>query len=557
MHGRHIACAVAMAILGNREVTLAAPREPASAAETLPPEPGPNASPLGEDRVGGANAFGPDVPYDRVLQKSIHNAYARDEPIVDQLVYHRIRSLELDIHTRRAGAAAAPGTWFVYHEDVPFMGDTSCERLGDCLAQVAAFHRALPRHEVVTLFLDLKDDFDHGHSPADLDRALADALGIENILRPGDLLGTCPGAAHVRDAVTGDCQFPSLRALRGKFIVATTGGTACDAKSPVARYLGHAPVERLAFAAPNAHAACPVETYDALPDIVFFNLPLSERARAREVERRGLVARIYGGGTEGGLDDASDFALARMSGATHLATDKVSAEASAWSSSQRGRGFPFTCLGCSDAATESGAVLGVRAQSGDQYGARDSAMLAYEHGDGPATWTSLVAVPSSHVEPFAKGCLVARESLDPDAASVAICRPFDTHAPRAQLRARRGEETKTILASSVDGLSPESLAYLRLAIAPGPGRSDVALSVSPDGRVWSAVLKTTVRALLPIRGVSVSSHGRAPVKALFAGLVSEERGSARVVSANDLAPRALGPGTQGEVFDGTVPRRSF
>jgi hypothetical protein len=543
MHGRHIVCAITMAICGMGEQTFAS-LEPIAGAEMLRVDRGPD-------------AFAPDVPYDRVLQKSIHNAYARDEPIVDQLLYHRVRSLELDVHVRREGSAAAPGEWFVYHEDYPFMRDTSCERLADCLGQLAAFHRALPRHEVVTLFIDLKDDFDHGHSPADLDRALSHGLGIENVVRPSDLLGSCPGSAHLREAVTGDCQFPTLRALRGKFLVVTTGGTACDSKSPVSRYLGHAPLERLAFAAPNANATCPVESYDARPEIVFFNLPLAERARATEIERRGLVARIYGGGTEGGLDDARAFALARLSGAAHLATDKVSAEASAWSSSQRGRGFPFTCLGCSDAATESGAVLGVRAESGDQYGVRDSAMLAYERDDGDATWTSLVAVPSSHVEPFAKGCLVARESIDPEAASVAICRPFDTHAPRAQVRTRRGAETETVLASSIEGVSPESLAFLRLAIASGPGRSDVTLSLSPDGRVWSTVLKTTVNATLPIRGVSVSSHGNAPVKALFAGLVAEKSGSARVVTANDLTASALGRGAQGEVFDGTMPRRSF
>jgi hypothetical protein len=544
MHGRHIVCAITMAICGVSEQTFVASLEPAAEAETLHVETGPD-------------AFGPDVPYDRVLQKSIHNAYERDEPIVDQLLYHRIRSLELDIHTRREGRAAAPGDWFVYHEDYPFMRDSSCEHLADCLGQLAAFQKAVPRHEVVTLFLDLKDHFDHAHSPADLDRAIAHVLGLENIVGPRDLLDACPGATHLREAVTGDCQFPTLRALRGKILVVTTGGTACDTKTPVARYVGLAPLERLAFAAPNADAGCPVEAYDARPDIVFFNLPLSERARAAQIERRGLVARIYGGGTEGGLDDDREFRLARASGATHLATDEVSAEASAWSSSERGQGFPFTCVGCSDAAAETGAVLGVRARSGDQYGTHDSGMLAYERDEGDATWTSLVAVPSSHVEPFAKGCLVARESVEPDAASVAICRPFDAHPPRAQVRDRRGEETKTIEASSLDGLSGESLAYLRLSVARRSSRSEVTLSVSADGRTWSSIVTTAIDGMLPIRGVTVSSHGDAPVKGLFAGLVRHERGAARIVSAKDLVARAFDADTQGEVFDGTTPRRSF
>ena len=36
-------------------------------------------------------------PYDLVLQKASHNSYARDESLFDQLVFHRVRSLALDI----------------------------------------------------------------------------------------------------------------------------------------------------------------------------------------------------------------------------------------------------------------------------------------------------------------------------------------------------------------------------------------------------------------------------------------------------------------------------
>ncbi|MDF2693646.1 MAG: hypothetical protein K0S65_2029, partial [Labilithrix sp.] len=78
-----------------------------------------------------------DVPYDRAIQKSVHNAYERDEPLLDQLVYHRVRSLELDVHTRREGASAPARDWFVYHEDYPGLRGTTCLQLSDCLGQIA------------------------------------------------------------------------------------------------------------------------------------------------------------------------------------------------------------------------------------------------------------------------------------------------------------------------------------------------------------------------------------------------------------------------------------
>src|SRR5690606_33492157 len=133
-----------------------------------------------------------DVPYNHAVQKSIHNAYSRYEPLLDQLLYHRVRSLELDIHRRREGVLAPPGEWFVFHADKPLMRRTSCARLSDCLGQLAAFHAAVPRHAPITLFIDLKDELTGGHQAEDLDAAIARGLGRENIVTPADLIAACP-----------------------------------------------------------------------------------------------------------------------------------------------------------------------------------------------------------------------------------------------------------------------------------------------------------------------------------------------------------------------------
>ena len=499
--------------------------------------------------------MGTDVPYDRAVQKSVHNAYERKEPLLDQLVYHRARSIELDVHVRREGAIAPSGDWFVYHEDNPVMRRSSCAQLSDCLGQLAAFHRAVPKHEVVTLFIDLKEDFDVGHQPSDLDATLARTLGRDNILAPADLLDACPEAASVREAVSGACSFPTLRALRGKFVIVTTGGTSCNERSPVARYGGAAPAARLAFVGPNVAAGCPVEAYETKPDIVFFNMSFDDRARAAELRRKNLVTRIYRGGVPGGLNTGPEFEAARLAGAVHIATDKASFEQDAWATTHGPRGFPFTCEGCGDDLVELGSVLGVRAASGDQWGTADSAFFAYEDDPTDASWGALVSVPSSHVAPFAKACLVARESDAADAANVSICRTFDANPPRAQVRPWAGASTRSTSAPTFDGLTPEAPAFLRLSVKTLGTSSEVTASVSRDGRTWLPITTTTLPMALPIRGISVSSHaGSAKVKALFANLARTKDGMTTAVNAAGLRTKALGPGAIGDVFDGVFAR---
>ncbi|HVJ91855.1 MAG TPA: hypothetical protein VM580_18775, partial [Labilithrix sp.] len=413
----------------------------------------------------GWSESGPEVPYDRTVQKSIHNAYNRNEPLLDQLVYHRVRSIELDIHVKRSGAKAPEGDWFVFHEDVPFGRQTSCAQLSDCLGQLAAFHAAVPKHEVVTLFVDLKDGFETGYQPADLDALYVKHLGRHNIVTPSDLVDACPGATSVRAAVTGDCTFPTLRALRGKFVLVVTGGTACDPKSLVSRYAaGDDSHARVAFVGPNVNAACPMSSYDARPNVVFFNMPFAERARAAEVKDRGLVARIYGSSVTGGIDTPGDFGTARATGAVHLATDKASFEADAWSRTHGPLGFPFTCIGCADDLVEPASVLGLETTSGDQWNKSDSGFFAFQTDTGDSLLSALVSVPSSHVEPFAKACLVARSSEDADAANVSVCRPFDANPPRAQVRLATGSTTTAAMLPTSAGLTAESPAFLRLDI---------------------------------------------------------------------------------------------
>ncbi|HEX7603789.1 MAG TPA: hypothetical protein VF316_19355, partial [Polyangiaceae bacterium] len=66
--------------------------------------PGPDASidvvMTDDARVDAVTVEGGDTGprYNEVQAKSIHNSYDREEPIFDQLLFHRTRSVEVDIH---------------------------------------------------------------------------------------------------------------------------------------------------------------------------------------------------------------------------------------------------------------------------------------------------------------------------------------------------------------------------------------------------------------------------------------------------------------------------
>jgi hypothetical protein len=528
-----------------------ATRDPDGGTSNGGPDPGTSS---GNTTSGGETDPSP-TPYNQVTQKSVHNAYDRDEPMIDQLLYDNVRSVEIDIHKGK-GADAPAGQWWVYHIDAPTQDGSTCKFLDDCLATLKAFHKAMPNHEVVTLYVDFKDGWVNGHMPEDFDEHVSNILGRENIAAPADWVAECPGAKSLRESVTGSCKFPSLGSLRSKFIIAGTGGSACDAKSNVAVYGGAQPTERIAFLSADLNADCPLAKYDDHPNIVFLNMNFDGRDQAQAVRDKGLVGRIYKGGLNGGLDTADDFNAAKVAGAQHLATDKVNVDQDPWSTTTALKGFPFSCNGC-DGLREASPLLAVTADSGDQEGKEDSGFFAYQdEGDGSeSTWTALIGVPSSHTEKFAKACLIARASDEPGAANVSFCRPFDNEPPRLQLRLDDGETTVIEPAPKWPNFSDDTGFFVRLHIKPVGADTQVDASVSKDGADFGEPLSQRVlHTSLPLRGVSVSSHGSGKKRAFFAGLTRNvpDLPPQSITAAKLTTKKAIGTNAKGDARDGAL-----
>lgn len=480
------------------------------------------------------------VRYDQVRQKSAHNSYQRDEALFDQLVYHRVRSIELDIHVGKTFEPTTDGVWYVYHTDVTD-DETWCVRLGHCLDAVAAFTEAAVDHEVVTLWIDLKDPFDAGHGPAELDAALGAAFGEAIVSGPELLaLSGCGDAASVQQGLTDPaCGWPTLEALRGRVIVVLTGGAGV-----LREYHDDDPTARRALVAPAL-----VDPTDApdWPHTAFVNFAAQDTAAVPAFVEAGFVARVWDCNDEPAWDDAV------AAGAHHVATDMVSAHADPWARTHDDRGWPFSCIDACDMEDppEEAPVVGLDVESGDVWGTADSAWFLHDDvaADPDGTWQAFVSTPNSHVEPFAKACLMARASLDPGAPYFAVCRPADDEPLRIQWRSSAGGDSSDVEhdITADNTLDPPGAAFVRLRV--DQGGTCVAGDGSADGTDWVEIGGRCFAEPLPLQGVSASAHDAGPVRLLLGDLV-RDRVPHRV---GDFAASAAIGGASADVYDGVLP----
>jgi hypothetical protein len=504
----------------------------------------------GGDGDGGQGGGNGSPRLDEIIVKASHNSYERAEAHFDILGYHRVRAIELDIHPTKSGWDPMPGNWFVYHDDGIGQGQTTCHRLTDCLDELLAFGAAVPAHELVTVFVDLKDETWSGtaHAPADLDALLLDALGSERIFTPGDLQAHCDGAASPREAVQR-CAWPRTASLRGRFAFALTGGTMCGATGKLRRYEQEGSV---AFVAPAVEGSCAtVAAYDAERAVVFINLAVGVSSLASDVAAAGLLSRVYG------LNDEASWDAAWEAGTHFLATDKVNYEVDAWARTHGERGFPFACRtsGLCEDRVEPSPPVGIEVESGDLWEGADDGVLAVR--DDPATdvaYEAAIGTRNSHIEPFAKGCLVARASNAPGAANFAVCRPADENVVRVQLRPSSGADTEAFEVDVVpdDTVDQESVPWVRLAISGPASAPTVRGEASLDGESWELIEEHTFSVALPVRGLAAGGHDAGEtVRFYFHRLRRIEAGLPEGVDPLTLTLRTLGGGT-GQVFSGAV-----
>jgi hypothetical protein len=440
-----------------------------------------------------------DLRYNEVRQKSAHNAFQQLEGIYDQVAYWRIRSLELDLHKGKLGYGGLKGDWYIYHG--AHDPNTSVHRLSDFLRIWRGIRRAIPRHEVITVFLDIKDAFHTTPSAAQsgdaLDRLLVQELGEDRLYRPMDVVEAAPGSDTLQAAIQAT-GWPTLAKLRGKLLFVLTGPA-----DVLETYLGSkSPLERVAFLSGKVERASDVPGAD--PDIVFFNMNDKKVKLASLVHQAGFASRGYY------INDEARWKTAVKHDCHHIATDHINAREDRWSQTARPQtGFPFQKLdGNMPPVTEAGEICGVWARSGDIWGREDS--FYYHFADCRARpdnrYELYISGANSFGNDWLKGGLIARASLAGNAPYFGVFRIAEHHSLRVQYRIGAGGSTVAREKSLGSGvIAEDTLMFVRLHITQRGHTARAWGSV--DGVAWSEIASFSFDQPLKYQGIGVSSHG--------------------------------------------------
>lgn len=248
--------------------------------------------------------------YNEVSMKAAHNAYQRDEPLLEQLLFNPrdpanagCRAVELDI------SGSPHQQWSVGHKS---SYDARYRQLSLFLQQLQSWSSAHSKHDPITVHLDLKhteQDYIDG-----LDSYIRTHLNVKGgtkILSPGHFI---QGSENLGEAVKRQ-GWPSLADLRGHFIICLTGD-----KNAKATYAKTAPATRLCFADLDLAA-------DEIPvakDRVFFNYHLWSNMEAQWAAVFRHSAKINNTVVRGyELNGESLWNSALRNGCNILATNKI------------------------------------------------------------------------------------------------------------------------------------------------------------------------------------------------------------------------------------------
>ena len=271
--------------------------------------------------------------YNEVQFKGAHNSIDRDESISAQLDWdskepHQggCRGIELDI-VQDPKYTGRDETWvFGVQHGGPYTPATP--GLVKCLREVRSWSESHPRHHVVTIHIDLKEEATLGEDKIfvqQIDEIFAGSLGKDRIFRPSELKRDAPSLL----AGVEKYGWPELKELRGRCILVFSGSDGEEAVQRRRRaYYTTDPRERFAFVdldqrAAGAHGAdeCDIKApYYNEGSRVFVNIELGRKdwtRLGREAHQRGFVTR------EWKANDEASWRAAREAGINILTTDRI------------------------------------------------------------------------------------------------------------------------------------------------------------------------------------------------------------------------------------------
>ncbi len=519
------------------------------------------------------------LTYLDVQQKSSHNSFYQREGIYDQFLFWRIHSLEFDLnpepqHVEVGGTEpSSAGEWFVYED--PFK--TNVNQLSDAMDILRGIHFAESHHEVITVFLCLKQPLvGEGHTPDVLD----DIVTTFGASLP-DSAGQ--SAVYAASAHEESGTWPGLDDLRGKFIFALTGNPFLpafrdyqderrQAQEPFSIFLapeldnaadmpsGAAFLAAFRAAWPKAYFAnINFHTWKETPGLGDLPERLAEASIVSRAYPRTLQVPLVEEAVVDNLNDPGEWQRAKLAGFHHIATNKINSFVDPFSCTNAPNGWPFESRaspGGEPPAPAGRSVIRVDVTSGDIFGDEDS--FAFVHAQFPQEEANrrivfYIASPNSNVEGWAKGALMARASLEKDADYLALVRPADDHRFQVQWR-KKGQSTSRYkevflgdnaqMAAAGFHIKPDTLVFGRLDILNNGYRAAayVALHWAGAQTQWFPLAEEVFDHPLVFQGLAASSHGNQAVTFQFGDLGEKQTFPA-------LTLRPIGDGVSLSSFD--------
>ena len=498
------------------------------------------------------------LTYNEIQQKNSHNSYERLEGVLDQMLYHHLRGIEIDAHL-----GFLPGTFDVYHDAGYFQSYSSFNRLVDGVKLLQEFHEIVPNHQVVTIFMDLKGGLGGpDHTVEDYDAIIsqlplytpADAQGNASSIQEGiDLYG-----------------WPQIETMRGKFIWILTHGQ--DDYCQTDLECG----QQQAFVSQSVlnNTGIGQKSYS-----VFYNQNLAKEVLSDDVVpigqaiyNEGYIGRVY---HSDDIDTPEKWALATSHNYQHIATDQVNYHSDPFSRTHNRHGYPFQTLNGVDVSDWRGDDEGVTIMhmyaddQGDAWGRQDRVHFAYlprdncVHDESKWTeYTTTISLVNSHCEKFAKAGIMLRKETDDyplgAGAYFSMMRTCDS-VMRVQYRKRAYILTvaKLVSPNAIEGNSIEvtKRVGMKLRYRFDGDDSHVEGYSKVEGGPYVLVARETFRGIdLTEHGIFASSHywhGNADGTTFQALFINTKRNNDTLTASNFTSLRA---GQAGNMFgDGYNP----
>ena len=253
----------------------------------------------------GPSTADENLKYNEIYRKACHNCYEKQyaESLGEALNF--TNNIEIDFWETKNGAnGKLNGQWYVRHNPITInaSGNDNCctggpnntNDLDACLRNVNSWSDAHPNHEVITVFVDKKDQWSDASSnrhPEGFDNLISEIFSSK-LYTPAVLKGTYDSPR----AAAADEAWPTLANLRGKVIIALTGSN-----QYLNKYVDQRAFNGLSFVVPkigNSSEISNPSSYSVanIDHVVFYNMDSGADATvaASEIRAIGAIGRTWG-----------------------------------------------------------------------------------------------------------------------------------------------------------------------------------------------------------------------------------------------------------------------